>query len=256
MKWGDFYGPEYANRLYSGVRRHMSQPFRFVCLTDDDRGLAEGIETLPLPDVAVPGSDDLRWRKVGVFRQNLFGLSGSAIFLDLDVVVVDDLVPIFELPGQFHVCRERDLFPHRMRAARRFLFKRRRYRWANREGNTSVFRFELGGHGEIFERYRTEAGKIVRKFRREQEFVTLEARRLGILNYLPKGTCVSFRDDCVRFGPASYLHEPKVPEGARVVVFTSGITMQDALTGRASRWYRRIPPVEWLREAWSDPAPR
>jgi hypothetical protein len=252
MKWGSFYGSEYANRLYAGVLRHMSRPFRFVCFTDDDRGLDAGIEALPLPEVPVPGSDDLRWRKVGVFRADLFGLSGSALFLDLDVVVVDDLAPIFDLPGGFHVCHERTLFPHRLRAARRFLFKRRRYRWANREGNTSVFRFEIASHSAIFDRYRSDAARIVRKFRREQEFVTLEARRMGILNYLPPEMVVSFRDGCVRWGIPSYLTDPEVPEGARVVVFTSGLTMEDALTWQGSRWYRRVPPVDWLQEAWSD----
>jgi hypothetical protein len=33
---GHKYGPEYANTLYSMVRRHLL-PFRFVCLTDDAR---------------------------------------------------------------------------------------------------------------------------------------------------------------------------------------------------------------------------
>ena len=34
MKWGTKYGPEYVNRLYSMVRRHLNGDFRFICLTD------------------------------------------------------------------------------------------------------------------------------------------------------------------------------------------------------------------------------
>ena len=35
MKWGAKYGPDYVNRLYGMVARHLRRPFRFVCLTDD-----------------------------------------------------------------------------------------------------------------------------------------------------------------------------------------------------------------------------
>ena len=38
MKWGTKYGPEYVNRLYAMVRRHLSGDFNFVCLTDDSQG--------------------------------------------------------------------------------------------------------------------------------------------------------------------------------------------------------------------------
>ncbi|HEY1090992.1 MAG TPA: glycosyltransferase, partial [Burkholderiaceae bacterium] len=39
MKWGNKYGPEYVNRLYAMVRRHLRGEFRFVCLTDDANGV-------------------------------------------------------------------------------------------------------------------------------------------------------------------------------------------------------------------------
>ena len=46
MKWGTKYGPEYVNRLYAMVRRHLSGDFRFVCLTDDSTCL---LYTSPSP---------------------------------------------------------------------------------------------------------------------------------------------------------------------------------------------------------------
>jgi hypothetical protein len=39
MKWGTKYGPEYVNRLYAMVRRHLTGDFRMVCLTDDPTGI-------------------------------------------------------------------------------------------------------------------------------------------------------------------------------------------------------------------------
>jgi len=39
MKWGTKYGPEYVNRHYAMVRRHLTGDFNFVCLTDDAQGV-------------------------------------------------------------------------------------------------------------------------------------------------------------------------------------------------------------------------
>jgi hypothetical protein len=49
MKWGTKYGPEYVNRLYAMVRRHLSGDFRFVCLTDDSTGIRSEVQCLPIP---------------------------------------------------------------------------------------------------------------------------------------------------------------------------------------------------------------
>ena len=250
MKWGDFYGPEYVNRLYCRLQQAMSIPFRFVCFTDNNAGLDTAIEALPLPDVGLGGSSDLRWRKVALFRKDLFGLSGTAIFLDLDVVVVDDLAPMAALPGGFHVCHERTLFPKRMRNLRRFLFNRRRYRWANAEGNTSVIRFEIGQCGAIFDDYLADTEGVVNKFRREQEFVTLKARQLGILNFWPPEMCVSFQHTCMPPPLLPFLRAPALPKSARIVIFTSGLTMEDALAGRGRHWSRPVGQCDWLRQHW------
>ena len=36
MKWGTKYGPEYINRLYAMVRRHLTGDFRMVWFKDPD----------------------------------------------------------------------------------------------------------------------------------------------------------------------------------------------------------------------------
>ena len=46
MKWGTKYGPEYVNRLYAMVRRHLSGDFNFVCLTDG--GVHDNLGVNPL----------------------------------------------------------------------------------------------------------------------------------------------------------------------------------------------------------------
>ena len=54
LKWGAKYGPEYVNRLYSGVRRRLGLDFRFLCFTDDRRALRPEIEAHPIPGFDVP----------------------------------------------------------------------------------------------------------------------------------------------------------------------------------------------------------
>ena len=37
MKWGTKYGAEYVNRLYNMVKRHLTLPFKMVCLASELR---------------------------------------------------------------------------------------------------------------------------------------------------------------------------------------------------------------------------
>jgi hypothetical protein len=102
MKWGTKYGPEYVNRLYAMVRRHLSGEFNFVCLTDDGTGIRPEVQCLPIPPLNLhlaPGQRDGAWKKLTTFEADLHGLRGTALFLDVDVVVVGSLDAFFEQPG-------------------------------------------------------------------------------------------------------------------------------------------------------------
>ena len=54
MKWGTLYDADYVNVLYRAVGDHLSEPFNFICFTDDTEGLADGIIGLPIPDIGLP----------------------------------------------------------------------------------------------------------------------------------------------------------------------------------------------------------
>jgi hypothetical protein len=96
MKWGDKFPSEYVNRLYSMVNRNLSLPFRFVCFTEDDSGIRNEVEVQPLPKLDLPNNAPERgWRKLTVFKKDFGGLSGKTLFLDLDVVIVDNIDVFF-----------------------------------------------------------------------------------------------------------------------------------------------------------------
>ncbi|MBP7521953.1 MAG: glycosyltransferase [Leptothrix sp. (in: Bacteria)] len=247
MKWGSMYGPEYVNHLRRGVARHLKRPHRFVCFTDDAQGLDADVEVRPLPDLGLPaGQKDLRWRKLAVFREQLADLQGTALFLDLDLVVVDDLEPFFSAPGRFLIIRDDDLFRHK--PLRRIDPERDRF--LHSVGNSSVFRFEIGAHRYILDAYVADPKGAAQRYEISQQFQSAQLAAHGDLAYWPRGWCVSFKNDCVPRHVKSYLRDPVVPAGAHIVVFAGTPKMSDVLAGQGHKWYRRIGNIDWLRQAW------
>ncbi|MBP1806546.1 hypothetical protein [Rubellimicrobium aerolatum] len=247
MKWGRLYGPEYVNALRRGVARHLARPHRFVCFTDDATGLDAEVEAMPLPELGLPeGHGDTRWRKLGLFRRDLGGLSGTALFLDLDLVVVGGLDAFFDLPGAFRIIRDDDLF--RPKPLRRL--RPGRDRFLHAVGNSSVFRYGIGAHPYVLDDYLADPEGAVRRFEISQQFQSDRLAAHGNLDYWPRGWCVSFKNGCVPRGVASYLRDPVCPEGARIVVFAGSPKMSEVLAGGGHRWHRRIGRVDWLRAAW------
>lgn len=249
MKWGTIYGAEDVNRLYRQVRRHLARPHRFICFTDDAEGIDPGVEALPLPELGLPpGSGDTRWRKLALFRRDLGGFAGmTALFLDLDLVVVDDLAPFFDLPGNFFIIRDDDLF--RAKPLRKV--NPARDRFLHSVGNSSVFRYEVGAHGYVLDAYLADPWMAAQNYEHEQQFLSAELDKRRTLTYWPKGWCVSFKNDCVPRNFLSYFSDPRLPVGARIVLFAGAPKMKDVFAGRGHKWYRRIGEIGWLREAWS-----
>jgi hypothetical protein len=251
MKWGRLYGPEYVNHLHAGVRRHLSLPHRFVCFTDDASGLHPDIEVFPVPALGLPaGHGDTRWQKLAVFRRELADLSGTTLFLDLDLVIVDSLDPFFAAPGRFLIIRDDELF--RAKPLRKILPARDRFLAS--VGNSSVFRFEIGAHTDILDAYVADPAAATRAYEISQQFLSAQLAQCGLLQYWPRGWCVSFKNDCVPRHFASYWRDPTVPPGAKIVVFAGSPKMSDVLEGGGHRWYRRIGNIDWLRQAWQADA--
>lgn len=249
MKWGGLYGPHYVNNLARGVKKHLKRPHRFICFTDDPKGLDNGIEAMPLPELGLPeGHNDTRWQKLALFRKDLMGLKGTALFLDLDLVVVDDLEPLFEIDGAFRIIRDDDLF--RSKPLRKVNPSRDAF--LHSVGNSSVFRYEVGSHSYILDTFVADPDTVTNKFEISQQFQSDQLAKHAHLSYWPKEWCVSFKNHCVPRGFSSYFAAPSLPEGARIVVFAGSPKMDDALNGKGSKWYRRIGDVSWLKSQWMN----
>lgn len=249
MKWGTLYGPEYVNNLQRGVKKYLKRPHRFVCFTDDARGLNDEIECQPLPQLELPaGERDTRWKKLALFLPSLGNLTGATLFLDLDLVIIDSLDEFFDYGSGFHIIRDDDLF--RAKPLRKI--NPARDRFFATVGNTSVFRYEIGEYAYVLENYLADPKAAIAAFENEQQFVSAEVARKNDLQYWPKQWCVSFKNDCVARNFRSYWTDPAPPPQAKIIVFAGTPKMDEVLAGGGNRWHRRIGDVSWLREAWSN----
>ncbi len=239
MKWGTLYGPEYVNRLYGSVARNLTRSHRFVCLTDDPSGVREEVECAPIPALRVdPPYGDLAWRKLVLHRPGLAGLSGTALYLDLDVVIVGGLDPFFEHSGHFCII----------------------HNWTHPDrivGNSSVFRFEIGGQEDVLGLYKSRPTRYwVDAHRNEQTFLS-HALGPSRMTYWPPEWCVSFKRHCLPRFPLNFVRDARVPVGARIVVFHGHPNPHEALQGEWSaplhkRLYKHMRPVRWLHDYWRE----
>lgn len=95
MKWGEKFDAGYVNRLYEMVEKNITIPHRFVCFTDNSEGINPKIETFPIPALKEDGIPDRMWKKLTVFNKELYDLKGTALFLDLDIIIRQSLDPFF-----------------------------------------------------------------------------------------------------------------------------------------------------------------
>ncbi len=240
MKWGTKYDESYVNKLYRMVKRHLTLPFRFVCLTDNPKGIEEGIEIFPIPDIKTFSIErknffskpirDGAWKKLLTFSSPLYDLTGTALFLDLDLVIVDNIDDFFFPKGDFFIIKD----------------------WLKPDvtGNSSVYRFEIGKHSEIIDRYIAEEDKIRGLFRNEQEYLTAYMKEKGILAYWDDDLVKSFKRHCLFPGIQSWFRTPRLPEKARIIAFHGYPNPDQALEGNGGKWFRHIRPAKWVAEHW------
>jgi hypothetical protein len=99
VKWGNKYISKYANVLNNMVKRHTTVPYQFHCLTDDPTGLDPDINVIRLPKDPWIKS---WWSKLWMFAPEM-PVKGNILFFDLDVVIFDNIDPLFSHTGKFNI---------------------------------------------------------------------------------------------------------------------------------------------------------
>lgn len=110
VKYGTKYGADYVNKLYYGVKTHLSLPHTFHCFTEDGEGLDTNIKVVPLAN-----HWQAWWSKVHIFDGQVYSSAEKpkvlVMYIDLDMIIsgsLDSLVHSFD--GRFATLTTNDIF--------------------------------------------------------------------------------------------------------------------------------------------------
>lgn len=99
------FGPETVNILRQMVKRNYNKPHRFICVTDDPRGIDSDIEIVPLwdewGDIPNPHGqlNPSCYRRLKIFSPEAKSMFGERfVSMDLDTVILGDMSPIWDRP--------------------------------------------------------------------------------------------------------------------------------------------------------------
>ena len=95
----------HVNTLYSMLQRHLSLPYRLICITDDPVGIHSDIEIFSMINTFAEFGGC--YRRLSLFDPNLNKKFGKRfVCIDLDVVIVDDITSIFFNTSDFVIWGE------------------------------------------------------------------------------------------------------------------------------------------------------
>lgn len=99
---------QHVNTLRNMIERHYHADFEVVCITDDKRGIDPRVRVVPLwndfADLPSPhgASSPACYRRLRAFSPEMVHVIGPRfVSIDLDMVVVGDITPLFDRPEDF-----------------------------------------------------------------------------------------------------------------------------------------------------------
>ena len=250
--WGNAYGEEDVNKLYSMICRNTSFSVHFHLFSNESLPNINP-EILKYPEPVLSVSVDHRrynYRKtVGLCDNELAGLKGKRVFFfDLDVLVMDNLDELFTYPkdDQFYIIND----------------------WNTRGdtvGQATCYSYIVGTLGFIKEAFESAPDAVINRFKTatQQYLSMMLIQKHGKLNFWPEAWFQSFRYHCLPIGPLRHICMPHLPKlGTKVLAFHGHPDIHDALMGRWSKpgigksargWkklYKACKPTPWINKYW------
>lgn len=210
-----------VNTMRSMVARHYPRPHRFICITDDPRGIDPGIEVVPIWD---EHKDLLNptwswapscYRRLRAFSADFREIAGERfVSIDLDCVVLGDLRPLWDRTEDFVMYASNHAKYHLNGSMFMMTAGCRREVWDTFDPDNSPRIANAAGNNG------SDQGWIQHVLGRDQPTWT---NKDGIFAYLK---------DCER------LRRGRLPDGARLVVFHGKKNPWDRDVQRVSPWVR------------------
>jgi len=218
----------------------MTGDFKFVCLTENENGLDPAIISHPIPDLNL---DPYHWKKGGwpklaVFAKDFFGLTGRALFIDLDTVISGPLDPFFDYEAPKMVAI--DTGPT----------------WGVGDpygtplAGTGIFTFDLGAHSDILDHFVRNRDTVVHEQRIEQIYVQSMVQNMA---FWPKDWVLSFKYHLRRPALAGLILPPPKPATKNKVIAFHGEPrpidlVKGGLWGIGPHW--GLGRVKWMVDYW------
>ncbi len=242
MKWGKAYAADYVNVLASAVRKNLSVDHRFVCFTDDTSGISPEIETFPIPDMGLSPSSFRfgAWPKIALFKPKLYGLSGRALFIDLDSMICGDLESMFDHPGEMVMIEE---WKRPIDHLRPFKVPR---------GISGVLAFNIGSVSYIYDQLAAKPTYWPSTIRNDQRFIWHHKKKV---HFWPSNWVISFKRHLLRPPLINKIMQPRSPpRDTRILAFHGRPRPAELVPDQQQRWgdfWRSgYGAVSWFREYW------
>lgn len=238
LKWGDLYDSEYVNKLYRGVNGFLKRPFEFHCFTDNDQNIESPVIC---HDIARLEAEPILHRNIFLKLaaiNTLTGLSGTTLFLDLDIIITGDLDVFFEHePDKFCII-------HNWISKRKQIFRKR-----PDIGNSSVFRFEFGKCDHALQAYLDNPQDAEENFPTEQAFLS---HCMNNRAYWPEEWVRSFKFNCRPTFPLNLFLKPNIPAESRIIAFHGKPNPPQVISGYTQGpVHHRTLPLKELEKYWS-----
>ncbi|WP_342078552.1 putative nucleotide-diphospho-sugar transferase [Yoonia sp. SS1-5] len=247
FKWGEGYPCKYTNILFRALTDVMQTPFRLVCVTDDPTGLAEGIETRQFPKFAMDKGDWHKgmWPKLTAFAPGLIEDGTPVIMMDVDVVILRDLTPLFDHlranPG-LHIIRE---IPDTLPRLFPKIFAKELL------SNSSVVGFVAGTQTHLYTQSCDKTRSALKEWRNDQNYIHYHANDR---HSWPIGWMLSFKKDLAYHFPVGLVRPIPRPDGY-VVIFHGKPDPEEMTKGPFQRWGSPEKfgyfPVRWIKDYWN-----
>jgi len=238
MKWGNRYGFNFVNKLYSSIKKHTKRPTTLYCFTDDPKGINKEVVCKPLPKIKIPLQlSSTPWRKLSLWQNPLENFTNDVLFLDLDIMITGNLDRFFDFnPGKYCVIEN----------------------WTQKKskiGNTSCFKLPVGKYQHIFQKFEDNPQFIFKKYKIEQIYISREIEEQF---FWPKDWCKSFKHDLLPAWPLRIWKEAKLPDNTSIVAFTGKPDPDDVISGTwpipKSKFYKKIykkfKTPYWVKKNW------
>jgi len=205
VRFGSKYGPEYVEKLRNMVSRHLTEPYKFYCLTDDSKPI-DGVISIVQPN---RGFARPWWHKVHMFDPSL-NLEGRILYFDLDVVIHGNLdVLVKGYSNEFLGIKD---FNRRFHPAWNML-------------NSSVMSWPSGTNSDIFEQFQKNFQRA-QQLHGDQDWIWQLAK--SRITFWPTNYIMSYKweirsRDEIDFGTPKRLFKtirnPEIPDQCAVSVF-------------------------------------